>query len=556
MGMKTMLKTCTKRNKKGIAIAMAAIMLAGNGFTQVPLAYAENENSTDSETVKEYFKDSNGIQYALYENSQCKVYSAENISGAVTIPEQIAYNDVTYSVVGICSEAFYGNESLTGVSIPGSVKCVEESAFYNCSSLTDVNIAEGVEEIQYAAFSGCDKLKQLVIPKSVTKLGEDYYGYIYNICDKNCYIIAQEGSAAEEYAQDNDYKYATEKLPKAGDIVAVAGKSCKVKIVKDFSNGATVLYAGTTSTSASNVTIPDTVTMNNVTYKVVGIADNAFSGNKKITKVTIGKNITSIGKKAFANCSKLKSLVIKPSKITVGAGALSGTAKSLIIKVPSGKVYNFKTYFKGKGNNAATINSTGKALPKKNLKQLGVPFDLKKGKAVNYKVKILLLGTIKETTTVKSVKITKASKKGYKKAVINVQWGTLPLSNSEIHNCVKAAVKNGTYSCGGPKYYTVVDKRTGQYLGTANDFGVTVKSKHKKKKYKDNDGCSINRRYNSTITIIYPEDYKDLCFGVGGESTSVYGAKSTDKFWDGKITFAQSAYYKKDKKNCHFMQIK
>ena len=46
------------------------------------------------------------------------------------------------------------------------------------------------------------------------------------------------------------------------------------------------------------------------TYKVTAIADNAFKSNKKITDVKLGKYVKTIGKNAFAYCTKLKNVVI------------------------------------------------------------------------------------------------------------------------------------------------------------------------------------------------------------------------------------------------------
>ena len=42
---------------------------------------------------------------------------------------------------------------------------------------------------------------------------------------------------------------------------------------------------------------------------------NALKGNKKIESLTIGKNVRKIGKNAFANCRKLKKVIIKSKKI-------------------------------------------------------------------------------------------------------------------------------------------------------------------------------------------------------------------------------------------------
>lgn len=61
-------------------------------------------------------------------------------------------------------------------------------------------------------------------------------------------------------------------------------------------------------TPAPTITIPEKVTINGITYQVTSIVDSAFAGNKKMTKLTIGSNIKTIGKKAFYKCAKLETV--------------------------------------------------------------------------------------------------------------------------------------------------------------------------------------------------------------------------------------------------------
>ena len=99
------------------------------------------------------------------------------------------------------------------------------------------------------------------------------------------------------------------------------------------------------------VTIPDTITYNNVKYKVVGIGSLAFWYNTKLTKITLGKNIRYIEYGAFYRCSKLKSVVVKSKNITkVGSEAFYKTNKSLKVKVPKASYSKYKKLFKNKGN--------------------------------------------------------------------------------------------------------------------------------------------------------------------------------------------------------------
>ncbi len=59
---------------------------------------------------------------------------------------------------------------------------------------------------------------------------------------------------------------------------------------------------------SASANIPASVTVNGTSVPVTKIADSAFKGQKNLTKVTLGANINEIGKNAFANCAKLKTV--------------------------------------------------------------------------------------------------------------------------------------------------------------------------------------------------------------------------------------------------------
>ena len=88
--------------------------------------------------------------------------------------------------------------------------------------------------------------------------------------------------------------------------------------------------------------VPDTVTINDTTYRVTRIQNGAMKGNDDIKKVVIGDNVKVIGAKAFANCENLKSVVIDGESLNkVGNKAFKGIAKNATIKV-SGTKSEFK----------------------------------------------------------------------------------------------------------------------------------------------------------------------------------------------------------------------
>ena len=157
---------------------------------------------------------------------------------------------------------------------------------------------------------------------------------------------------------------------------------CKVTVTSSSISNPTVAYTKSTNKNATSVKVPDTVKINGVTYKVTSVAANAFANNKKLTKVTVGKNVITIGKNAFKNCTKLKTVTIQSTGLkTIGTGAFSGDKKlttitlkstkltskaiaktalkgtnsKLVIKVPAKKVTVYKKYFKNKGNTKVKV---------------------------------------------------------------------------------------------------------------------------------------------------------------------------------------------------------
>ena len=140
--------------------------------------------------------------------------------------------------------------------------------------------------------------------------------------------------------------------PKKG-VVAKSDKATYKVTESDLKNG-TVAYVGPLDKKATKVTIPETVEIDGVTFKVTSIEKNAFKNNKKVKTVTIGKNVSKIGAKAFYGCSKLKTLKIKTTKLTakkIGSKAFSKTSKSMKVTVPKKKFKTYKTMLIKKGVN-------------------------------------------------------------------------------------------------------------------------------------------------------------------------------------------------------------
>ena len=133
-------------------------------------------------------------------------------------------------------------------------------------------------------------------------------------------------------------------LPKAGTKYTVGG------------NQYTVLKAGLSvrfskaNPKAKTVTIPNTITVNGISYKVAEVGANAFKNNKKVKKVTIGANVVKIANKAFNKCPSLRNVIIKTTlltKKTASKKCFSKVHKKMIIKSPKKVKKSYAKIFKG-----------------------------------------------------------------------------------------------------------------------------------------------------------------------------------------------------------------
>lgn len=142
--------------------------------------------------------------------------------------------------------------------------------------------------------------------------------------------------------------------------------------------GGTVQYMGYTGNKQKSVKIPDTVKLGDAVYKVTAIAGKALYKKSKVAKVIIGNNVTSIGDSAFEQCTglksvtlgrqvktigkhafcgdkKLRTMIVKGTKLTKVAKHSLAQVKSLKIKVPKAKVKKYAKLFKGKGTSTFKV---------------------------------------------------------------------------------------------------------------------------------------------------------------------------------------------------------
>ena len=110
-------------------------------------------------------------------------------------------------VTKIQDEAFSGNENITSIIIPDSVTSLGQYMCSECYNLHKVNIGSGVSTIASFAFANCEKLEIVYIDKNVTKFASSAFE------GTNVKTVYYTGTASEwdeiDFTVGNDLNNAT-----------------------------------------------------------------------------------------------------------------------------------------------------------------------------------------------------------------------------------------------------------------------------------------------------------------------------------------------------------
>lgn len=116
-----------------------------------------------------------GVVFKLSETKNYYIVTDyKSINGEIFIPQ--SYENLP--VKEIADGAFMGCKTITGVTIPGSVRTIGKEAFSSCSNLKNVTILSGTKIIQSRTFQSCSSLASITIPSSVTSIEE----YAFSNC--------------------------------------------------------------------------------------------------------------------------------------------------------------------------------------------------------------------------------------------------------------------------------------------------------------------------------------------------------------------------------------
>ena len=290
----------------------------------------------------------------------CSSLTSISIPDGVTSIEHQTFSDcssltsitIADGVTSMGYEAFRNCSSLTSISIPDGVTSIGNNAFYGCSSLTGVMIPDSVTSISSSAFSRCSNLTKVCL------LGETAPTYTFPFSAGEVTIHCHEFSEIDFWATENGFAcvYVEPGIPET--LTIVSGDEIELHLEKTLTlcvdtfplpaskydivwessapevatveNGVVTPHAvgkatiiascGITAECFVTVREPNTLILPD---SLIAIKAEAFKG-VNAEAIVLPDGATTIGERAFANCTELAIIHMPDSIKSIADDAFDG----------------------------------------------------------------------------------------------------------------------------------------------------------------------------------------------------------------------------------------
>lgn len=260
------------------------------------------------------FQAVNGDGVTIFYNikSSDKVYvtndGANSYSGVVNIPEEVVFDDNTYTVTGISNNAFEDCVGLTTVTMPSTINNIGNMAFKGCSGLVSITVPDVSISFGTNVLEGCSSLETFNFPRHMAYVPEAFF--------KDC-------TSLTTITYTNSLT----------NIAWGAFEGCVSLTSADFNIPSTVVFIGYGAfkgcTGLTSVTIPQGVTK---------IDNDTFKGCTSLATVNLPSTLAEIKVRSFRDCISLTTINFPASMTRIGIEAFYGCTSLASVDMSSSAI--------------------------------------------------------------------------------------------------------------------------------------------------------------------------------------------------------------------------
>uniref|UniRef100_UPI004028E322 leucine-rich repeat protein n=1 Tax=Prevotella sp. TaxID=59823 RepID=UPI004028E322 len=278
----------------------------------LPQTIEDLSTKATEEELNEAFVDEFGVKYS--KDGRKLLKAPQNLDGTYSIRKGTKI---------ICDEAFrwskfIGCRSLTSLVIPDSVTNIGDKAFAGCRSLSDIVIPDSVTSIGDNAFVGCESLTDIVLSDRITSIGE----FAFNWCDSLTEVVIPNSvTSIGEFAFWGCSSLTSLVIPDSvTSIEESAFKGCTSlrslvipESVVNLNGNPFCRWDGELKCLSPYFIYDNKVLFNKDKSKIIAFRD------KNTTSYVIPDSVSCIGSGAFEGCNSLTSIVIPDSVTRIGS---------------------------------------------------------------------------------------------------------------------------------------------------------------------------------------------------------------------------------------------
>ena len=263
---------------------------------------------------KAFFVD--GIMYYGYDDFTAAVIHCID-NDTVRIPSHVTDDGVIYTVTSIRDiyNPYYNDYDLckiVHVSLPNSVKTIEDEAFKDATDLRSIELGDSIVTIGASAFENCWLLDNITVPGTVTSLGQRAFATCWHLTH-----LDLSGTSINEIGEET------------------FGACLNLETVDLPGTVTSIGRDAFASSGLRHITLP---------YGLKSIEWGAFSECDSLESVSLPESLTTINDLAFAECNRLRELFIPRGVNNIVPGFISGSDSLMSLVVdPESPTYDSRS---------------------------------------------------------------------------------------------------------------------------------------------------------------------------------------------------------------------